>query len=214
MASSSAGPAGKLNATVTVWPADQILFRVHNSIYPAHAFNPSRLGDARFSPLIDKSGTVIPTLYAGSTLDCALMETVFHVVPFALGLKTLSKVKHIKGQVYSRLRPVHDLALIDLTSIPLRKLGIRRSNLIDTPASRYPITRKWALALNDQCPRAHGLLWTSRQDDTGSAMVLFANRLASSALEIVDGPTSLTSDDGSALTEVIALADRLGVLLV
>src|SRR5260370_8698764 len=76
-------------------------------------------GSARFSPLVI-SGTVIPTLYAGTTLDCALMETVFHDVPYVAGPKMLSKAKHVTGRSHSSPPFPVDLPLIALSSIPLR----------------------------------------------------------------------------------------------
>jgi hypothetical protein len=57
------------------------------------------------------------------------------------------------------------LALIDLSAVPLRKLGISRKDLIECDGSQYPETRAWALALHDQYPNAEGLTWTSRQAD-------------------------------------------------
>jgi hypothetical protein len=56
-------------------------------------------------------------------LNCALMETVFHDLPFAAGLKNWSKARLVTGEVYSTILLERNLALIDL-SIPLRKLGV------------------------------------------------------------------------------------------
>ena len=102
MAESVAGvwpPAGRLNATLIPWGKGRTVFRVLRSIYKADQFNDSRRGDARFSPLIDaEREAVIPTLYAVTTLDCALMESVFHDVPYRPGLKTVSKSKMSKAQ--------------------------------------------------------------------------------------------------------------------
>jgi hypothetical protein len=207
-------PSDKLNATIRTWGKGETVFRIHSAIYAPNVFNPSKIGNARFSPLFDDAGVVIPTLYAASTLDCALMETVFHDVPFAAGLKTLSKATHIAGQVYARLRLTRDLRLIDLSTIALRKMGVPRVHLIDTDASQYPDTRQWAIALHRQNPDAEGLLWTSRQDDTARALILFEDRMSGPALEVVEGPKSLRMPDGSVCMEVLELADRLGVLLM
>jgi hypothetical protein len=160
------------------------------------------------------SGKVIPTLYAGTTLDCALMETVFHDVPFAAGPKLHSKAKHVVGRSRSTLRLNSDLALIDLSTISLHKLGIARSELIDTDASLYPETRSWAAALYQQNTNAQGLKWTSRQDDTATALILFRDRCPAMLFEVLEGPISLLLPDGSACTEVLSLARRLGVNLV
>jgi hypothetical protein len=157
---------------------------------------------------------VIPTLYAGTTLDCALMETVFHDVPYVAGPKMLSKAKHVTGRSRSSLRFRVDLKLIDLSAISLRRLGISRSELIDSDASHYNETREWAVALHQQYPAAQGLKWTSRQDDTATALMLFGDRSDGSAFELMGGPVSLLQADGSACSEVLDLASRLGVYLV
>jgi hypothetical protein len=104
---------------------------------------------------------VIPTLYAGTTLDCALMETVFYDVPYAAGPKMHSKAKHVAS--HSSLRFRLDLTLVDLSTISLRRLGISRPELIDTDSSHYDESREWALALHEQYPVAQGLKWISRR---------------------------------------------------
>lgn len=176
-------------------------------------FNPSRAGSARLSPLV-VAGKVIPTLYAGTTLDCALMETVFHDVPFAAGPKLHSKAKHVLRRSRSTLRLSSNLSLIDLSTISLHKLGITRSELIDTDASLYPETQSWAATLYQQNPTAQGLKWTSRQDDTATALILFGKRCPAVPFDVLEGPISLLLPDGSTCTEVLSLARRLGVNLV
>jgi hypothetical protein len=207
-------PSGRLEVTVIDWGKDKILHRVHSARFTPDQFNPSSTGDARFTPLFTRDNRVIATLYAGTTLDCALMETVFHDVPFVPGLKTVSKGSHVTGRVRSTIRSPRDLRLIDLTAIPLRKLGVPRSQLIDTDASEYPITRQWARAFHEQNPDVAGLIWTSRQADPERAIVLFADRLDTISLETVDSPQSLTLADGSASMEVLQLARRLGVQVI
>ena len=203
-------PAGKLEATIVNWGSSQVLYRVHRDDYAPDAFNPSRAGSARFSPLV-VAGKLIPTLYAGTTLDCALMETVFHDVPFAAGPKLLAKAKHVVGRSRSTLRLSSELSLINLSTISLHKLGITRSELIDTDASLYPETRSWAAALYQQNPAAQGLKWTSRQDDTATALILFGDRCPAMIFEVLEGPFSLLLPDGSTCNEVLFLARRLGV---
>ena len=141
------------------------------------------------------------------------METVFHDVPFVAGLKNWSKATHVAGKVYSTIVLNRNLALIDLSSIPLRKLGVARKELIESESSRYAETRAWALALHDQHSRAEGLTWTSRQADPARALVLFEDRLAGPAFTLNGTPTPLIQSDGSAAIEVLLLAQRLGVSL-
>lgn len=206
--------AGALNATTISWGKGVTLFRVHRAVYSPTQFNASKAGDARFSLLILPTGEAVPTLYAGTTLDCALMETVFHDVPFAPGLKTISKTTNVHGHIRSAMRATRDLSLIDLRSIALHKLGLTRRELIDTDATQYAVTRGYALRLYQQFSNAEGMMWTSRQDDQSQALILFETRLDGSVLEQLGHSASLILSDGSASLEVLALADRLGVLIV
>jgi hypothetical protein len=157
-------PPPTLHATLTELATGQVLHRVHQGQYRADQFNPGTQGNARFSPMQNEQAQPVPTLYGGTTMDCALMETVFHDVPHTAGFKTFDKGK-LAGQVHSTVEIVQPLRVVDLASVPLRKLGITRKQLIDTEKDQYPATRKWAEALHRQCPDAQGLSWVSRQDD-------------------------------------------------
>jgi hypothetical protein len=55
--------------------------------------------------------------------------------------------------------------------------------------------------------------WTSRQADPARALVLFEDRPTGAALTAIGTPTSLVLHDGSAILEVLMLAQRSGVLL-
>lgn len=199
-------------ATLTKLPKGLLLHRVHQSRYRADEFNPGVLGNARFSPVRTLQGQPIPTLYAGTTLSCALMESVFHDVPYTAGLKTFDKSK-LAGQVHSRLEILQALVVIDLTSLSLRKMGIRRRQLIDTEKDQYPATRQWAEALYCQYPDAQGLLWISRQDDTARALMLFGDRIPAGAL-VLQGTTRPLLGDTAVYAEVLELAARLGVAII
>jgi hypothetical protein len=218
MAESVAGkrpPVGRLSATLIQWGNGRTVFRVHRSIYKADQFNDSGKGDARFSPLIDATrNEVIPTLYAGTTLDCALMETVFHDVPYQAGLKTVSKAKRIEGALCTAISLTDDLCLVDLSSMALHKLGIAASDLTQTEAAYCPASREWALALYEQNPTAQGLIWTSRRDDHAQAVLLFGDRVGSGLFQIAEAAFPLLLPDGSAGIEVLNLAARLEVLIV
>jgi hypothetical protein len=199
--------------TILAWGKGEKIYRAHPAVYGSTQFNPTAAGNARFSPLVTPAGAVIPTIYAGTTLDCALMETVFHDVPFVAGLKNWSKATHVAGKVYSQIVLTRNLNLIDFSAIPLRKLGISRKDLIESDSSQYADTREWALAVHDQHPNAEGLTWTSRQADPARALVLFEDHLAGPAFNPVGSSTPLLQNDGSAILEVLLLAQRLGVNL-
>jgi len=215
MAKSAAGlppPPKRLDATLVTWGGGLEFHRVHDLAFGGDEFNTSTKGNARFSPITDDAGVLIPTLYAGTTLDCALMETIFHDVPFMAGFKPFSKLK-MDGKVHSVLLPTGDLRLIDLSTVALHKLGIKRTQLIDTTKAHYPATRRWAQVLYTQFPAAQGLRWTSRQDDQAHAVMLFGTRISPSDLTWAGTSDSLLLD-GHAHPSVIDLAARIGVTLV
>lgn len=194
------------------WPKGQVIHRIHLDRYGPAQFNPGLAGNARFSPIRNEEGGPIPTLYGGTSFECAAMETVFHDVPFTARLKTLDKAR-LAGQVHSRLEPRQDLLLVDLSATALRRLGLRRTQLIDTEKDRYPGTRAWAAAWHAALPEVQGLCWISRQDDRALALVLFGDRLPGDVLAPVGEPRAVLGSI-EALTELTVLADRIGVKLV
>ncbi|WP_018240319.1 RES family NAD+ phosphorylase [Ensifer sp. BR816] len=202
---------GTLIKTMT-WPAGQVIHRIHLSLYGGSAFNPGIMGNARFSPIQNAAGASIPTLYGGTTFDCAAMETVFHDVPVAPGLKTFDQAK-LADQVYSTVTPRRDVVLADLSSTALRSLGLRRSELIDTEKDQYPGTRKWAEAIHKQCQAIEGLCWVSRQDDRARAVVLFGDRIPASHLALA-GATRSIVDEIELFSDLLTLAERIGVNVV
>jgi hypothetical protein len=187
------------------------MHRVHDAAYAANLFNPSPAGNARFSPIRDEAGLVIPTLYAATTPRGALMETIFHDVPYKSGFKRVS-TSRMADKLHSMLTFQVDFRLIDLSRVALRKLGVAPSHLIDTTKAHYPETRRWAQALYAQYPKAQGLHWTSRQDDRSQAVVLFGTRVQPSDIVAARNSTQIIQN-GVVIDLAKALATDLGVLL-
>ena len=212
LASTVPDPPAVLRITPATWKAGAALHRVHLDVYAAEAFNPGVKGNARFSPIVTAAGRPIPTLYGGTSFDCAAMETVFHDVPFAPGLKTFAKHK-LEGQLHSVVAPTAALTLADLRNVPLRKLGVERKQLIDTEKDTYGQTRKWAAAIHAQHAHIQGLCWTSRQDDSAMAVMLFGDRIGAGVLAPKGLSRSLV-DDAAAFMVLLALADMIGVQVV
>lgn len=57
-------------------PAATELHRIHRAVYKAEQFNPTAEGDARFSPIRDAEGAIVPTIYAAQTFACAAYEII------------------------------------------------------------------------------------------------------------------------------------------
>jgi hypothetical protein len=199
-------PGTALALTITAFPIT-VLHRIHSENFGSAQFNSSGKGNARFSPIIDSSGSIIPTIYAGSTFACALMETAFHDVPYASMPKRFDKSR-LKGLRHSVLIATAPLALADLGSISLHRLGIERKQLIDTEADQYSRTRTWAEAIHAQDASVQGLRWTSRQDDGATAIVLFGDRIPSMGIQLQGKQRSLLSD---AYMDVLEVAMAIGL---
>jgi len=186
-------PGPGLRATLIPWPAGREIHRVHDSAFRSTQFNSGGKGNARFSPIATAAGKVIPTLYGGSTFDCAAMETVFHDIPFAPGFKAFDKDK-LTGKCVSVISPSRDLRLVNLSNLALRKLGIARVHLIESDAADYPLTRPWAAALYEQVSQADGLYWVSRQNDEARAVVVFGDRVKEAEFDEIVPPTQIVAD--------------------
>ena len=185
------------------------LWRVHPASYRATEFNSSNSDDARFSPIRRPDGTTIPVLYAASTLAGAMMETIFHDIPtppaeYILDIERLRE----QNLVVSRVRPKRRLQAVDLSTKGLKRLGLNRTDLIDTPVTAYPLTRDWAEWLHGAA-LATGLLWTSRQDDAARAMALFGDRLTESTFKVEVDREPLCEDEY--LDALLELAAHIGI---
>jgi hypothetical protein len=196
---------------LTPWGAGATMHRVHETIYTVDQFNPSPKGNARFSPIHDPSGSVIPTLYAATTPRGALMESVFRDVPYRAGFKNVA-LKRLEGRVCSTLLFQKDFQLLDLSKVALRGIGIQPRQLIDTTKEHYPVTRGWAEQLYAAHPHVQGFLWSSRQDDRALAVVLFGSQVQAS--DILDRKLSRPLiKNGVPEDFVLQLATDLKVLL-
>jgi hypothetical protein len=186
------------------WPAGKAIVRVHNVRFGATEFNPGE-GGGRFHPLAG-----IATLYGSNTIAGALSETIFHDVPVRGALKAVRQQKLIP-LLASTLSPLRDLTLIQLRGFGLKKLGVTRLQLIESDATEYPHTRRWAEALHGLAP-ADGLIWMSRQHDTSEAVVLFGDRVERSSFDIVDPPRALYPP-GPGWQEVLSAAEAAGITI-
>lgn len=204
-------PPAQININTVTWGTDQVMHRIHEDKYEADAFNPGK-GWARFSPIKDGDGKQIPTLYAGTTFECAVMETVFHNVPFEPGLKPVPK-KDAVNRVHSQLTSKSPLKLADLTSIGLRKIGVKKLHLIETDGDQYSATQGWAEAIYVQHADVQGLFWTSRQNDQAQAIMLFGDRVIPGTLQVVAESKSLINDEAT-WNKVLDLAEDIDAYIV
>lgn len=190
------------------WPKNEPIFRIHPSLYGGAQFNPSADGNARFSPLMLPGGGIVPVLYGAATFSCAAMETIFHDLPDDTS-DFIFDFTMLEGAVVSVLAPRRNLKLLPLTSIDLKSLGLKKTDVIETSVQMYEQTRKYALEWHTQFPAVDGLYWTSKRDDRAQACMLFGDRVRHEDLTVA--VASAPVQTAPHLEQLVHLAKELGI---
>ncbi|MCE4558181.1 RES family NAD+ phosphorylase [Pelomonas cellulosilytica] len=159
-------------------------------LYRSTVFNSGGRGDARFSPIFDSTGAVIPTLYAATEARAAIAEVLLHDMP-SPSTGAIFDATHAmlpsEGNMVSSVE-VPALTLVPLTSFGLQAVGLTVPDLIGGNSVRYPHTRAWARWIHENMPSVQGLYWMSRRDDENGCMVLFGDRIPSGLTELTREP--------------------------
>lgn len=145
-------PVPPLDPLFDRWPAGKVIHVIHDTAFAPESFNPGvdaagqLCKPSRFAPIRNTAGSVVPYLYGGSTLDCAIFETIFHEVPIDAADKFVD-LDDFAQRGHGQLVPNRDLKLVDLTSDGLHRLKVPKHELITSPSRDYPLTARWAEAL-------------------------------------------------------------------
>ncbi|AYW90831.1 MULTISPECIES: RES family NAD+ phosphorylase [Yersinia pseudotuberculosis complex] len=199
-------PKAYLPVNFTTWTAGKLIYRIHSAEFTATQFNPGK-GSARFSPMSNE----VATLYGGVSTGVAVMETIFHdLPPHSAGAPyDLSK---LEGLVHSAVKPSEDLHLVDLNPKTLRKMGVKRADILDSSADQYVFTREYSVAIHQAYPTAQGMQWSSKQHGD-TALMLFGDRVRSEQLE-VDIESERVLESERVMDVIEEEADQLGVVLI
>jgi hypothetical protein len=205
-------PPNTLDPLISKWARGREIFHIHPAQYPPTAFNPNTgRARGRFHPFYDRQRRPVPTWYGASDIQGVIAEVIFQNAAFD-GVPRLVRRTLLKNLLLSRLSLTRDLRLADLTGHGLRRLGLKRNQLLDTEADEYEQTVRWAEALYRSPRRPAGIIWISRQFDLSTSVVLFGNRIPAELLELVDAPLSLFS--GRDLMHVLEAAEAAGLAIV
>lgn len=199
-------PRSPLQVNFVTWPAGKRLHRVHSAEYRALEFNPGK-GNSRFSPMSHG----VATLYGGENTGVAVMETLFHDLP-PDSAGTPYDLGKLAGMAYSVITPLTDLQLVDLNPKTLRKMGVTRSQLLDSSADQYIFTREYAVAIHQVFPTVQGLQWSSKQHGD-AALMLYGDRIEVTQLK-VDIESEAVTGSENVLDAIEEEADQLGVVLI
>ena len=192
-------PWAVVDLLIEHWPAGQAIHVIHNAGFEPESFNPgvdaagALRNPTRFAPIRDRKGRVVSYLYGGSSLDCAIFETVFHNVPVDAPDKFVD-LDDFANRAHGCLTPRRDLRLANLTTDGLHRLKVPKAELIASAAIDYLATARWAEAIHHQHPDVHGLVWMSRQRDRDHALMLFGDRAGKALAGTRMGPALRRND--------------------
>jgi RES domain len=193
---------------VESWGAGEQLVRVYHRDHGPQSFNPTP-GSARFRPVRTPGGDVVPTAYGAADVETALAETLLRGVD-ALASKSRRRlfVKEVAGIEMAIVVPKDEIALARFRGQGLTRLKLRRSDVIDYEAIRYPYTAEWGQAVFD-CPvDVGGIVWTSKQSDAERAVMLWEGPVNPKDL-VLDGPP-IPLDSGQGLEMVRSACELSG----
>lgn len=192
-------------------PAGAELHRIYSTRHPGNAFNPAAEKLNRFSPIFHR-GEVVPVLYAGSTLETAIYETLFHDAHARGARHQPLPVSALTHKRHGSWKTQRALKLATLHAPDLAALGATTDRLTATNSMYYPQMARWAEAIHNNHTDIEGLQWTSYRGDPGLAYVLFGDRVASSDL-VSTGNEALIRKDATLYDRVVTCGARCGVRL-
>lgn len=160
MADDLVPPAAKININKRILKAGTPLYRIHREKYAGDAFNDSRQGDARFSPIVNEDSRVIATAYAGDSTKVAFCEVPLHDVDFSQ-VKVEFATARLAGLVHTELVVNKALELAELDQPGLAKMRASKK-VTHCDAAQYGVTRQWAEAIHKQHKEVQG--WSGHQN--------------------------------------------------
>jgi hypothetical protein len=111
----------------------------------------------------------------------ALAETLLRGLSFRSPRRPVPWVK-VSGRELVLLETTATLRLISLVSAADLAAAWQDTWLVHTEASDYGLTRCWGHWLRDSAPATDGLIWRSKRQPDGLAVLLFGDRDAAACL--------------------------------
>jgi hypothetical protein len=153
------------------------LLRLYRRRFGPTAFNPSAEAPGRFRPVCE-DGEVVPSAYLAGDRETALAEVLLRGVDaLADGLQPRLYRHQVAELSIAEIEVTRELRLARLRGQGLTRLRLRRQDLIEVGPDDYPYTARWAQSLYESEERFDGIVWTSRQNDSGRAMMLWEGRV-------------------------------------
>lgn len=182
------------------------LFRCHRLEFGGTDFNPGIGPAGRFTPLISPQGEVIPSLYAATSFDAAVYETLFRQESTPASRVFLSKVNAVGVSCISVRR---ELSLVPLFTPELRIWKVNERALFSPNLSSYIVCRTLASRIWRDNPKANGLVWRSHQDSESNAYLLFGDRF--NKKDLLVKRTQSAGTDNQFHKQIYDAAQRAGI---
>ena len=189
-------PAREVDPLIETLLAGTELARVYHQDGGSLGFN-ATFTSGRFRPVLAPDRTVVPTAYLAADDETALAEGVLRGVTVVQGEPPRRVYRtQVEGLALCHLTLTTDLRVARLHGPGLVRLGLLRAHVIDCEESDYPYTAQWGKALWG-CPRRPaGISWTSRQNDSAHAYMLWRNRVKAGSIELASPGLALDHGPG------------------
>jgi hypothetical protein len=169
------------------------LWRVHSDAFEPTGFNAtdpdstSAGGGGRF----DSPGGLPPYLYAASSIEAVLSETILRDLPFPPhGVRELPR-RAIAGRCISEVVATRYIHVIALHGQGLPQVG-QDPWIVHCGSADYPRTRTWAERIRKWAPKGAGYEWSPRHFDGARSYVLYEDMADGALGEVhtcaLDGP--------------------------
>jgi RES domain len=199
--------ASEVDPLIEALPTGSELVRIYPTERGALSFN-STDTQGRFRPVRDGRGGIEPTAYLAADDETALAEGLLRGTS-ALDSGDLPRRLYrseVAGLALARVRVTAPIRVARFHGAGLTRLGLLRRDVIDCEESEYDYTARWAQAVWGSSRRPAGICWTSRQNDSARAYMLWGSRIRTGALITVGREIALDRELGLDLVR-IACAD-------
>jgi hypothetical protein len=180
------------------------VWRAHARRHQDSIFNPTprdpQFTDGRFSGMAPDP---FPYCYVGLDRATALMEKYARTIPYSdKGWRAVRR-SALRGELLSEYELTHDLTVVGLRTQTELAAVCQDAWLLHAEGHDHAKTRRWGRWIREHTPAAQGLLWPSKRDVGGSAVVLFADRCPADPLRLVAPPVPLLGEHEDELNRLL-----------
>jgi hypothetical protein len=181
-------------------PAGTTLWRVHRRAQKDAIFREKPTAEPFGGGRFESNEThPYPYCYLAYEDTTALCETLLRSLPYRNGGDRLLLRSAVKGRQLVPVETLHELSLLSLMTGADLAAVCTDEWLIHAEQPDYPKTRSWAHWLRGKVPHAQGMVWPSKRNIGGTAVILFGDRCLDAIRWAAAAPVNLDDDRGAQL---------------